>query len=166
MYTINTKINKQLSIWLITMFWIISIMIIVGGLTRLTDSGLSITKWQLFSGLLPPLNENDWISYFDLYKEIPEFKLQNFNNQYKLNQTYLKVYNAARKNGSNPREAMDKATLATKFSNNETISKKCNHNITDPEDLLRAYRLRTPNILGIANVNMNCSDYLETLRNL
>tara|TARA_Y100000022_G_scaffold72501_1_gene62429 strand:+ start:325 stop:1287 length:963 start_codon:yes stop_codon:yes gene_type:complete len=61
------------------MFWIVSVMIVVGGLTRLTDSGLSITKWQLFSGLLPPLNENDWISYFDLYKEIPEFKLQNYN---------------------------------------------------------------------------------------
>ena len=79
MYTINPKINNQLSIWLIFMFWIVSVMIVVGGLTRLTDSGLSITKWQLFSGLLPPLNENDWISYFDLYKEIPEFKLQNYN---------------------------------------------------------------------------------------
>ena len=79
MYTINTKINNQLSFWLIAMFVIISIMIVVGGLTRLTDSGLSITKWQLFSGLLPPLNQKDWIMYFDLYKEIPEFKLQNFN---------------------------------------------------------------------------------------
>ena len=79
MYTVNTKINNQLSLWLITMFIIISIMIVVGGLTRLTDSGLSITEWQLFSGLLPPLNQNDWILYFNLYKEIPEFKLQNFN---------------------------------------------------------------------------------------
>ena len=79
MYTLKPKINNQLSIWLILMFWIISIMIIVGGLTRLTDSGLSITKWQLFSGLLPPLNQNDWVLYFNLYKEIPEFKLQNYN---------------------------------------------------------------------------------------
>ncbi len=79
MYTINPKINKQLSLWLIIMFWIISIMIVVGGLTRLTDSGLSITKWQLFSGFFPPLNDNDWIMYFDLYKEIPEYKLQNYN---------------------------------------------------------------------------------------
>tara|TARA_B100001093_G_scaffold67804_1_gene57895 strand:+ start:1287 stop:2303 length:1017 start_codon:yes stop_codon:yes gene_type:complete len=79
MYTLNPKINNQISIWLITMFWIISIMIVVGGLTRLTDSGLSITRWQLFSGFLPPLNHNDWILYFDLYKEIPEYKLQNFN---------------------------------------------------------------------------------------
>ena len=61
------------------MFWIISIMIVVGGLTRLTDSGLSITKWELFSGFFPPLNQNDWKLYFDLYKEIPEFKFQNYD---------------------------------------------------------------------------------------
>ena len=79
MYRANTKINTKLSFWLITMFWIVSIMIIVGGLTRLTDSGLSITKWQLFSGLIPPLSQSEWISYFNLYKEIPEFKLQNYN---------------------------------------------------------------------------------------
>ena len=79
MYTTNKDINNQLSVWLITMFFIISVMIIVGGLTRLTDSGLSITKWQLFSGLIPPLNQEDWIMYFNLYKQIPEFKLQNFN---------------------------------------------------------------------------------------
>ena len=79
MYTVNPKINNQLSLWLITMFWIIAIMIVVGGLTRLTDSGLSITEWQLFSGILPPLNNNDWIMYFNLYKKIPEYKLQNYN---------------------------------------------------------------------------------------
>ncbi len=79
MYTVNPKINYLLSIWLIIMFWIVSLMIVVGGLTRLTDSGLSITKWQLFSGFLPPMNQNDWVLYFNLYKEIPEFKLQNFN---------------------------------------------------------------------------------------
>tara|TARA_Y100001935_G_scaffold174379_1_gene144105 strand:+ start:234 stop:1250 length:1017 start_codon:yes stop_codon:yes gene_type:complete len=87
MYTVNLKINNQLSIWLISMFWIVSIMIVVGGLTRLTDSGLSITKWQLFSGFLPPLNKDDWILYFNLYKEIPEFKLQNYNmslNEFKI----------------------------------------------------------------------------------
>ena len=79
MYTTNPKINYQLSLWLISMFFIISIMIVVGGLTRLTDSGLSITKWELFSGFLPPLNSNDWMIYFDLYKKIPEFELQNYN---------------------------------------------------------------------------------------
>jgi len=79
MYTINPKIKNQLSLWLISMFWIISLMIIVGGLTRLTDSGLSITKWQLFSGFFPPLNHDDWMIYFNLYKKIPEFELQNFD---------------------------------------------------------------------------------------
>ena len=79
MYTVNPKINNQLSLWLITMFWIIAIMIVVGGLTRLSDSGLSITEWQLFSGILPPLNNNDWIMYFNLYKKIPEYELQNYN---------------------------------------------------------------------------------------
>ncbi len=79
MYSENLKLNNQISIWLISMFWIISAMIVVGGLTRLTDSGLSITQWQLFSGFLPPLNNTEWIMYFDLYKEIPEFKLQNYD---------------------------------------------------------------------------------------
>ena len=60
------------------MFWIISIMIVVGGLTRLTDSGLSITEWELFAGFLPPLNNNDWNNYFNLYKKIPEFTEQNY----------------------------------------------------------------------------------------
>ena len=78
MYIENKLRKKLISFWLISMFWIISIMIIVGGLTRLTDSGLSITKWQLFSGFLPPLSNSDWISYFNLYKEIPEFKIQNY----------------------------------------------------------------------------------------
>ena len=87
MYTLNPKINNQLSVWLIVMFWIVSIMIVVGGLTRLTDSGLSITQWELVSGFLPPLNQQDWILYFDLYKKIPEFKLQNYNmnlNEFKV----------------------------------------------------------------------------------
>ena len=76
---IEKKILKiYISYWLATMFWIVSIMIIVGGLTRLTDSGLSITEWELFSGFLPPLNETQWNVYFNLYKEIPEYKLQNY----------------------------------------------------------------------------------------
>ena len=79
MYTENIKINNQLSIWLLTMFCFISIMIIVGGLTRLTDSGLSITEWELLRGFIPPLSQNEMITYFELYKKIPEYKLQNFS---------------------------------------------------------------------------------------
>ena len=70
MYIDNKQLKNYISVWLAFMFWIIAIMIIVGGLTRLTDSGLSITQWQLFSGFLPPLNESNWIKYFNLYKEI------------------------------------------------------------------------------------------------
>ena len=75
----DISIKKSVSTWLLFMFWIISIMIIVGGLTRLTDSGLSITQWELFAGFLPPLGDIAWNNYFELYKEIPEFKLQNYD---------------------------------------------------------------------------------------
>ena len=78
MYIDNKVLKKYISLWLVSMFLVIAIMIIVGGLTRLTDSGLSITQWQLFSGILPPLNDAEWNKYFELYKEIPEYKLQNY----------------------------------------------------------------------------------------
>ena len=65
--------------WIITLILMIGLIIVVGGLTRLTDSGLSITQWQLFSGIFPPSSESEWIYYFSLYKEIPEFKLQNYS---------------------------------------------------------------------------------------
>ena len=87
MYIENKQLKNHISFWLASMFCLISIMIIVGGLTRLTDSGLSITQWQLFSGFLPPFNETQWQNYFDLYKKIPEYKLQNFNmvlNEFKI----------------------------------------------------------------------------------
>ena len=79
MYIENKVLKKYISLWLIFMFWIIAIIIIVGGLTRLTDSGLSITQWQLFSGIFPPTNEIQWNQYFELYKEIPEYNLQNLS---------------------------------------------------------------------------------------
>jgi len=79
MYIENNNLKKYISYWLSFMFFSISIMIIVGGLTRLTDSGLSITEWELFSGFFPPLNHSDWDNYFDLYKKIPEFTEQNYS---------------------------------------------------------------------------------------
>ncbi len=78
MYIENIVLKKYITYWLAIMFWFVAIIIIVGGLTRLTDSGLSITQWELFSGILPPLNDDQWIRYFELYKEIPEYKLQNY----------------------------------------------------------------------------------------
>tara|TARA_B100000965_G_scaffold96530_1_gene78863 strand:+ start:3496 stop:4521 length:1026 start_codon:yes stop_codon:yes gene_type:complete len=79
MYIENNITKNQMSFWLGSMFWIIALMIIIGGLTRLTDSGLSITKWELFAGFMPPLNDEKWIDYFEQYKQIPEFKLQNYS---------------------------------------------------------------------------------------
>ena len=78
MYIENNIIRNRISIWLMFMFFLIALMILVGGLTRLTDSGLSITKWELFSGTFPPLNNEKWINYFEEYKKIPEFKIQNY----------------------------------------------------------------------------------------
>ena len=81
--------NKNIYVarWLLLITFLVALMIIIGGLTRLTDSGLSITRWQLFSGFLPPLNSADWLNYFNLYKEIPEFKIQNYSmtiNEFKV----------------------------------------------------------------------------------
>ena len=57
----------------------IVIMVIIGGVTRLTDSGLSMTNWNLLLGVIPPLNEADWISLFDLYKQYPEYQIKNYS---------------------------------------------------------------------------------------
>ena len=69
--------NIYISFWLLLITFLVGLMIVVGGLTRLTDSGLSITRWDLISGLLPPLSLKDWEISFALYKQIPEYKLLN-----------------------------------------------------------------------------------------
>ncbi len=87
MYSQNYSLNSQLKIWMITLLSMLVLIILVGGLTRLTDSGLSITTWELFIGTLPPLTNDKWIEYFNLYKAIPEYKEQNFNmtlNEFKI----------------------------------------------------------------------------------
>ena len=71
------KINNLFYFWLKISFILIFIMVVVGGLTRLTNSGLSITEWELFVGILPPLNNETWNKYFQLYREIPQYKLIN-----------------------------------------------------------------------------------------
>ena len=55
MYSQNSHLNNQLKVWLLTLIVLIILIILVGGLTRLTDSGLSITTWELFVGFIPPL---------------------------------------------------------------------------------------------------------------
>ena len=64
-------------IWLMILFTLVVLMIAVGGLTRLTDSGLSITEWRPFTGAIPPLNAADWQSEFAKYQAIDEFRIQN-----------------------------------------------------------------------------------------
>ena len=77
MYSKNSHINLQLKIWLFLLLSLIILIIFVGGLTRLTDSGLSITTWELFVGFFPPITNDNWIDYFNLYKAIPEYSEQN-----------------------------------------------------------------------------------------
>ena len=81
------KINKLFLYWLASSLVLVFFIIIVGGLTRLTNSGLSITEWELFTGILPPLSQNSWEYYFSEYKKIPQYKLLNFNmnmNEFKI----------------------------------------------------------------------------------
>ncbi|MGR3320615.1 MAG: heme A synthase [Pseudooceanicola sp.] len=63
--------------WLMALFALVVAMIVVGGLTRLTDSGLSITEWRPVTGALPPMSDAAWQAEFEKYKAIPEFQLQN-----------------------------------------------------------------------------------------
>ena len=68
--------NRRLvAIWLFTVAGMILVMVVLGGVTRLTGSGLSIMEWEPFRGALPPMNEADWQHLFDLYKQIPQYAL-------------------------------------------------------------------------------------------
>lgn len=69
--------RRAIGLWLMLLFALVVVMIAVGGLTRLTDSGLSITEWRPVTGALPPMNAEGWQSEFDKYQAIPEYQLQN-----------------------------------------------------------------------------------------
>jgi len=73
------KDKKWIIIWFISGCLLILTMVIVGGITRLTDSGLSMVNWHLFMGVIPPLNDTQWLETFELYKQYPEYKKLNFN---------------------------------------------------------------------------------------
>jgi heme a synthase len=68
------KYKKIVYYWLITGLVMLFFQVMIGGITRLTESGLSITKWEVVSGTLPPLNEKAWDEEFELYKETPQYK--------------------------------------------------------------------------------------------
>jgi cytochrome c oxidase assembly protein subunit 15 len=69
--------RSAVRVWLVVLFALVVAMIAVGGLTRLTDSGLSITEWRPVTGALPPMSEAAWQAEFDKYRGIPEYRLQN-----------------------------------------------------------------------------------------
>jgi len=83
------KDNTKVIYWLLTGCILIFIMVVVGGITRLTHSGLSISNYKLISGTIPPLNTTEWQEAFDLYKRYPEY--QKLNNEFSL-QDFKDIY--------------------------------------------------------------------------
>jgi cytochrome c oxidase assembly protein subunit 15 len=73
--------NKAVAIWLLVGVGMTIIQIALGGITRLTGSGLSITQWEVITGIMPPLNEAAWLAEFAKYKQTPQFQLLNFEFQ-------------------------------------------------------------------------------------
>ena len=76
------KDNNKVIYWLLTGCLLIFLMVVIGGITRLTHSGLSISNYKLISGTIPPMNELEWQEAFDLYKQYPEY--QKLNNHFTL----------------------------------------------------------------------------------
>lgn len=83
------KDNNKVIYWLLTGCILIFIMVVVGGITRLTHSGLSISNYKLISGVIPPMNDIEWQEAFDLYKQYPEY--QKLNNHFNL-QDFKDIY--------------------------------------------------------------------------
>ncbi|MGH8665676.1 MAG: COX15/CtaA family protein, partial [Burkholderiales bacterium] len=71
------RARRQVAIWLLALCALLFVMIVIGGITRLTRSGLSIVEWQPIVGTLPPLSETQWLELFDKYKLTPEYKQVN-----------------------------------------------------------------------------------------
>jgi len=71
--------DRQIGVWLLVCCFMIYAMVILGGATRLTGSGLSMVEWDPIFGLIPPLNETEWHAVFDLYKQSPEFNKINMD---------------------------------------------------------------------------------------
>lgn len=74
---LRTDRSRPVAIWLLVVAAFVLAMIVVGGATRLTDSGLSITEWKPVTGAIPPLSHADWMAEFALYKQIPQYAQVN-----------------------------------------------------------------------------------------
>lgn len=70
--------KKSIMIWLLSGCLLVFVMVVVGGITRLTHSGLSMVEWHLFMGSIPPLTQADWVETFEKYQQFPEFKELNY----------------------------------------------------------------------------------------
>jgi len=70
--------SLSVGVWLALCTVLVAFMILLGGATRLTDSGLSIVDWKPITGILPPFSEADWLSLYEKYKSTAEFQKQNF----------------------------------------------------------------------------------------
>jgi cytochrome c oxidase assembly protein subunit 15 len=75
----NSAQRKSVAIWLGIVCFLIFSMVIVGGVTRLTHSGLSIVEWKPLMGVVPPMNDEAWNETFEKYKQYPEYKIKNRN---------------------------------------------------------------------------------------
>lgn len=73
----SRKNQKQVAIWLFSCCFMVFVMVVVGGYTRLTSSGLSIVEWQPVTGFIPPMNETEWNSELNKYKQSPEYQKIN-----------------------------------------------------------------------------------------
>ncbi|MEN9488488.1 MAG: Cytochrome c oxidase assembly protein [Bacteroidota bacterium] len=78
------KNNKSVIIWLLSGCFLVFVMVVVGGITRLTNSGLSMTDWHLVTDTFPPLTEAKWEETFEKYKQFPEYQKINIHNDFKL----------------------------------------------------------------------------------
>lgn len=78
------KENKSIIIWLLSGCLLLFMMVVVGGITRLTNSGLSMTDWHLVTDTLPPLSEAKWEEAFEQYKQFPEYQKINIHNDFTL----------------------------------------------------------------------------------
>ena len=76
-YKASKSYNMGVYIWLLALTTMVLLIIIIGGLTRLTDSGLSMTDWKPLLGVIPPLSQDKWLVVFEMYKQTPEFKIVN-----------------------------------------------------------------------------------------
>ena len=76
-YKASKTYNMGVYIWLLALTTMVLLIIIIGGLTRLTDSGLSMTDWKPLLGVIPPLSQDKWLIVFEMYKQTPEFKIVN-----------------------------------------------------------------------------------------